>query len=100
MEQIKRPLPNSTATLVLGILSIVFGCGVIGLALGIIGLVISREGKTLFENNPNDYSGSGNLNAGRVMCIIGICLGSLSLFYAIIALAIGGSILAGLSSFM
>jgi hypothetical protein len=100
MEQIKQQLPNAATTLVLGILSIVLGCGVIGLVLGIIGLVISKEGKAMYEKNPGDYSGWGNLNAGRIMSIIGICLGGLSLFYLIIALVIGGSILAGLSGLM
>lgn len=72
------PLPNATATLVLGILSIVIGCGSVGLILGIIGLVISKEGKDLYEKNPDGYTGYSNLNAGRVLCIIGIILGSLA----------------------
>ena len=69
----KRQLPNATAVLVLGILSLVFWC-FIGLVLGIIGLVISKEGKLLYENNPKDFVGYGSLNAGRVLCIIGIIL--------------------------
>ena len=73
----KVPLPNATATLVLGILSIVIGCGSIGLILGIIGLVISKEAKQLYDQNPDGYTGYSNLNAGRVLCIIGIILGSI-----------------------
>jgi hypothetical protein len=94
MEQNKQQLPNATATLVLGILSIVISCGIIGLILGIIGLTISKEGKLLHDKEPNLYEGWGNLNAGRIMSLIGIILGSLALLYFILALAIGGSILA------
>jgi hypothetical protein len=75
----KTILPNSGATLVLGILSLVLGCGTLGLILGIIGLVISKEPKEMYDKNPNAYLGYGNLNAGRVLCIIGIVLGGLSL---------------------
>ena len=89
----KQQLPNASATLVLGILSIVLGCGVIGLVLGIIGLVISKEGKELYAQKPDVYSGYGNLNAGRIMSIIGVVLGGLSLIYLMIMLIIGGSIL-------
>jgi hypothetical protein len=74
----KVPLPNATATLVLGILSIVIGCGSLGLILGIIGLVLSKEGKGLYDQNPDGYTGYSNLNAGRVLCIIGIILGGIA----------------------
>ena len=74
----KIPLPNATATLVLGILSIVINCGPFGLILGIIGLVISREGKELYDKNPDGYTGYSNLNAGRILCIIGIILGGIA----------------------
>lgn len=93
MELIKKQLPNATTVLVMGILSIVLGCGVLGLVFGIIGLALSKEGKRLYDENPDGYVGYGNLNAGRIMSIIGIVLGGISLFYVIIALAITGSIL-------
>lgn len=74
----KIPLPNATSTLVLGILSIVIGCGSLGLILGIIGLVISKEGKQLYDQNPDGYTGYSNLNAGRILCIIGVILGGIA----------------------
>lgn len=80
----KRVLPNSNATLVLGILSLILGCGTIGLILGIIGLVISKEGKQLYENNSDAYTGFGNLHAGRVLCIIGIIFGGISTFIGLL----------------
>lgn len=74
----KRPLPNATAVLVLGILSLIFWC-FIGLVLGIIGLVISKEGKELYDKDPQDYTSYGSLNAGRVLCIIGIVLNGIGM---------------------
>jgi hypothetical protein len=90
-------LPNATAVLVLGILYIVVGCMTLGLILGIIGLALSKEGRIAYARNPEGYSGYGMLNAGRVLCIIGIVLGSISVFYVIIVLAIGGAVLGSLA---
>ena len=78
-QTVKTPLPNASATLVLGILSIVVGCGGLGLVLGIIGLVISKEAKQMYDQNPDAYTGYGNLNAGRVLSIIGVVIGGISL---------------------
>ena len=75
----QTPLPNASGTLVLGILSLVLGCGILGLILGIIGLVISKEAKQMYDNDPDAYTGYGTLNAGRVLCIIGIVIGGISL---------------------
>jgi hypothetical protein len=92
--QNKQTLPNSTATLVLGICSLVFGCLFVGLILGIIGLAISGNSKRLYLQNPNVYEGYGTLNAGRITSIIGIILGSLSLlYYIIVVLLIGAATL-------
>lgn len=88
MEQIvyhsRKQLPNASTVLVLGILSLVIGCG-IGLILGIIGLIQAKEPKRLYEENPNGWDNYGSYNAGRIMCIIGICLNAVAvvvlLFY-------------------
>lgn len=87
----KKTLPNSTATLVLGICSIVFGCLFVGLILGIIGLSISGTSKRLYLQNPNEYVGYGALNAGRVMSIIGIVLGSLTVLYWLVTAVLIGA---------
>lgn len=92
MDQ-KQQLPNATATLVLGILALFFGCG-LGLILAIIGLMISKEGKLIYEANPGRYAGWGNLNAGRIMCIISLALNGLALLFLIL---MGGTILGILS---
>ena len=90
--QTKQQLPNASAALVLGILSIVTGCVFIGLVLGIIGLVISSKDKRMYDQNPQAYDGYGSLNAGRILSIIGIVIGGLVLFYWIIwVVIIGGA---------
>lgn len=86
----KQSLPNSTAVLVLGICSIVFGCFFVGLILGIIGLSLSGRSRRLHRENPDLYEGYGTLNAGYIMSIIGVILGSLYTIYWIICVVILG----------
>ena len=66
-----QQLPNATATLVLGILSIVvcFICG-------IIALVISNKVIAMYKANPELYSTASynNIKAGRICAIIGLAL--------------------------
>jgi hypothetical protein len=66
-----QQLPNATAVLVLGILSIVvcFICG-------IIALVMANKDMQLYKNNPDTYSAASynNIKAGRICAIIGIAL--------------------------
>ena len=81
----KQTLPNSAATLVLGICSLVLGFFLFGFILGIIGLSISGKSKRLYLQSPNDYSGYGALNAGRIMSLIGVILGAILILYMLIA---------------
>ena len=94
------PLPNSTAVLVLGILSIVFcwGWGVIGLILGIIALSLSGKASTMYMANPGMYSAISynNMKAGRVCAIIGTILSALFLIYVIIIIAFVGAMVGSL----
>lgn len=89
-----QSLPNSTAVLVLGILSLLSGCLLVGLLFGIIGIVMAGKGRKLNKENPGVYGGAGALNAGYVMSIIGTVLGGLTLLYY---LFVGASILSILS---
>lgn len=77
------PLPNATATLVLGILSIVicFICGVIA-------LIISNRDVSMYKANPGLYSESSynSLKAGRICSIVGICLQVIALSFYIIVI--------------
>jgi uncharacterized membrane protein len=80
-----QKLPNATAVLVLGILSILFcWCyGIIGIILSIIALVLANKDMALYRAEPQNYSNYGNLNAGRIMAIIGLILSIITLIYMV-----------------
>lgn len=91
----QTPLPNSTAVLVLGIVSIV-GCfcyGVPGLICGIISMVLYGKDKNLYALNPAAYTpGSfSNLKTGRICAIIGLSLSALYLLLIIVFIIIFGT---------
>lgn len=90
----QRSLPNATAVLVLGILSIItcFCYGVLGIILGIIALVLASKDKTLFMSAPDTYTQNSfkNLNTGRICAIIGVILSVLYLIIIIGVIAIIG----------
>ena len=93
------PLPNASAILVLGIISIVGCClyGAPGLICGIIALALAGKDMKLYTANPNGYTpGSlSNLRSGKVCAIIGLSLSILHvLFWVFVVLSIG---FAGLS---
>ena len=81
----KQKLPNSTAVLILGILSILTCCCVwgIGLILGIVALIVAKKDILLYIENPEQYDGYSNINTGRVLAIIGIVLSSIYLIFAL-----------------
>ncbi len=93
-------LPNATAALVLGILSIVFcWCwGVVGIILGIVGLVMANKAVALYESAPGTYSEPSykNVKAGKICSIIGICLGALYLIICVIYLFAVGTMIGGM----
>lgn len=92
--QAQRPLPNATAVLVLGILSIVtcFCYGILGLILGIIAIVLASKDKKLFAESPDLFTQASfkNMNAGRICAIIGIILSALYLLFVVIFIAMIG----------
>lgn len=80
-------LPNATAVLVLGILSIVtcFFYGIPGLVLGIVALYLHKSDRELYETNPSRFAQSyQNSNAGKICAIIGVSLSGLFLLYLIL----------------
>lgn len=91
---IQQSLPNATAVLILGILSIVTCCcyGVIGIILAIVALVLSKKDKALYAANMSFYTEGSfkNLNAGRVCAIIGLILNILLIVFMGIMIAIFG----------
>lgn len=75
-------LPNSVATLVLGILSVAL-CG-IGLVLGIIAIVLGYKDKATYKSSPESYSTTSlaNAKAGIICGIVGVSFNILFvLFY-------------------
>lgn len=72
----KQNLPNATVSLVLGILSILtcLCYGVLGLPLGIVAFFLGNKALKTNAENPENYKGSGNAKAGKIMGIIGVIL--------------------------
>ncbi|MFN7912552.1 MAG: CCC motif membrane protein [Bacteroidota bacterium] len=93
----QMPLPNSTAVLVLGILSIVtcFCYGIIGIILGIIALILASKATTLYKENPNAYllASYNNMKGGKICAIIGLCLSGLYIIFIIAYILIIGAAL-------
>ncbi len=88
----KQKLPNASTSLVMGILSIVTACccyGIPGLIFGFIGLNMAKKAKAVHDENPEQYQGIGNVNAGRITSIIGIVLGVIFLIILIYLVATG-----------
>jgi hypothetical protein len=88
-------LPNATAVLVLGILSIV-GCfcyALPGVIMGIISLVLAGKATNLYTQNPGLYTESSykNMKAGKVCGIIGLSLAIVGLIIFIIYVVILGA---------
>ena len=95
----KVDLPNATAVLILGIISIPTCCcyGVVGLICAIIALVLAKSANNLYVSDPGKYTEGSykNMNAGKICAWIGISLSAIVLlFYVWLIAAIG---LAGLT---
>lgn len=99
---VQPPLPNATGALVLGIISIptCFCHGIIGLACGIIAIILGNKALKLYKENPNVYSQSSknNANAGRTCGIIGACLSALYLIIIVLYFIIVGTFLTSIFS--
>lgn len=79
----KQMLPNATLTLVMGILSIVGCCcyGLPGIIFGIVAIILASKATKLYKEEPENYLGYGNVQAGKIMGIIGVVLGVLFAAY-------------------
>lgn len=91
----QRDLPNATAILVLGIISIV-GClcyGIVGLGCGIAALVMAQKALREYNANPGGFTRSSfnNTKAGRICAIIGTILSGLYFIYFLVIIAIFGT---------
>jgi len=76
----KENLPNATATLVLGIVTIAMDllccCATVSVITGIIALVMGFNGRAAYKREPDRYTLSSyqNLNAGFICAIVGLVL--------------------------
>ncbi|HAN00871.1 MAG TPA: hypothetical protein DCQ26_19950 [Marinilabiliales bacterium] len=92
----KSQLPNATAVLVMGIISIVCFCclaaGILGITLGIIAVVLGHKAIQEYHSYPEKYTEGSykNAKAGKVCGIIGLSLGGLWLIGILIYLSIVG----------
>ena len=86
--QMLPALPNATASLVLGIISIVLcWCYAIpGIVLGIIGLIMGNKAVALYRQSPGVYSEASykNANAGKICSLIGLILSGLYIIMIIV----------------
>ena len=87
-----QKLPNATAVLVLGILSVLTCCcyGIVGLILAIVALVLAKSDLQLYRDSPEKFTNYQNLNVGRILAIIGLVLNILSIIYFIWILSFFG----------
>ena len=89
-----QALPNATAVLVLGILSIVtcWLYAIPGIIMGVIALSLHKSDKALYNSNRAKYQFSfNNSNAGQISAIIGLSLSALFLLYILFVVVLVGS---------
>jgi hypothetical protein len=81
----KQKLPNATAVLILGILSILTCCcyGILGIIMAVIALVLAKKDTQLYMANPELYSNYTNIKTGKVLAYIGLVLSILYLLLVI-----------------
>src|SRR5688500_5652834 len=87
-------LPNATAVLILGIVSLpaCFCYGIPGLIAAIIALVLAKKDQALYLANPANYTEASykNLKTGRTCAWVGIVLSALVLLMVIGVLMVFG----------
>lgn len=89
MEQQK--LPNATAVLVLGILSIIGCCFyAVGIVFSIVALVMAKKDMALYALNPQLYDNYSNLKTGRILAIIGLIINIITIITSIALIALFG----------
>jgi hypothetical protein len=86
-----KALPNATATLVLGIISIAtcWLYGLPGIICGIIAIVLHKKDKVIYLEDPVSYQQSFKNSKGGFVCgIIGLCLSALFIIYIIVVVSV------------
>lgn len=90
MEKIN--LPNATAVIVLGIVSILTCCcyGIVGLVFGAVALFLAQKDLKLYMANPELYKNYPNLKIGRILAIIGVVMSAITMVFFIYMIAVVG----------
>ena len=87
----KIELPNATAILILGIVSIPTCCcyGIVGLICAIIALVLAKSATALYVSEPGKYTEGSykNMNAGKICAWIGLVLSVIYLLFNVWAIS-------------
>ena len=83
---------KAVASMVLGILSLVFSC--LGICLGPIAICLGVQAKRIIRDNPTRYTGLGFATAGVIMGTIAVVLSVIGIIFAIVyvALVLSGNI--------
>lgn len=94
----KTKVPNGIVSLVMGAVALCFSFwawhpflfpGIIAIVCAIIGMVMSKKGYALYNENPEAYLGAGMLKAGKILSIIGLIIGIIGFIIAIVLLCLG-----------
>lgn len=92
MEQQK--LPNATTSIVLGIISFiccVFTVGIGGILFSGIALFLANRDKNTYAQNPDSYYNYSQVKTARIIALIGLVLGVLTLLMVVYSIyAMGG----------
>ncbi|MBO4654082.1 MAG: DUF4190 domain-containing protein [Bacteroidales bacterium] len=71
--------PYAISSMIMGIVSLAISSGIlVGLIFAIIGLVQSKKGMRIFNEDPYRYKGYSMLRAGRTCSIVGVVLNILT----------------------
>ena len=93
MEQQK--LPNVTTGLVLGIISFICCClssGIGGIIMSGIAFFLLKKDEKTYASNPDSYSNYSQLKTAKIIAIIGLVIGILSLIWTIYSIQKMGGI--------
>lgn len=84
-------LPGAGGVLTTGILSIIFGFGLVGLILGIVTLTNANKQMQLYYNDPERYdvNSFNRVKNGKTCGIIGLSMFGLGILIALIVLGLG-----------
>ncbi|MES2554895.1 MAG: CCC motif membrane protein [Bacteroidota bacterium] len=95
-------VPNASATLVLGIISIAtcWLYGIPGIVCGIIALVLHKKDKMIHATDPQRYENSFKTSkAGFICAVIGTSLSAFWILYVVIMLVFVGTMASGFNRF-